>query len=69
MHGMCYTYSLTHLRNVLFCLLKLQIYKISGENYLRAFFITDSGLETISGMGFKRNPSEARLRDTDNVLL
>ena len=69
MHGMCYTYSLTHSRNVLFCLLKLQIYKISDENDLEAFFITDSGLETISGMGFKRNPSEARLRDKDNVLL
>ena len=69
MHSMCYTYSLTHSRNVLFYLLKLQIYKISDENDLRAFFITDSGLETISGMGFKRNPSEARLRDKDNVLL
>ena len=69
MYGMCYTYSLTHSWNVLFYLFKLQVYKISDENDLRAFFMTDSGLEIISGIGFKGNPSKARLRDKDNVLL
>ena len=47
----------------------MQVYKISDENDLRAFFMTDSGLEIISGIGFKGNPSKARLRDKDNVLL
>ena len=31
--------------------------------------MTDSGLEIISGIGFKGNPSKARLCDKDNVLL
>ena len=69
MHGMCYAYSLTYSWNVLFYLFELQVYKISDENDLRVFFMTDSGLEIISGIGFKRNPSKARLRDKDNVLL
>ena len=64
-----YTYSLTHSLNVLFYLFKLQVYKISDENDLRAFFMTENELEIISGIGFKGNPSKASLRDKDNVLL
>ena len=52
-----------------FYLFKLQVQKISDENDLKAFFMTDNGLEINSDIGFKRNPSKARLRDKDNILL
>ena len=64
-----YTYSLTHSSSVLFYLFRFQVYKISDKNDLRAFFMTDNGLEIISGIGFQGNPSKARLRDKDNLLL
>ena len=31
--------------------------------------MADRGLEIISGIGFKENPSKARLRDKDNILV